>query len=156
MACTLLAALLAGAGPDEDSRTQQDHVTYNQLTARVRQIDQEYARAVRKAMQTARKGDGKADLNSMAQVLSLRDQRDRAMARLTILATRHGWELPESSESLEAPADAMVESSQPVFQGAQQIIQSRFESEAGRISRRINLPVVRPSQAAGVAANRKA
>ncbi len=148
----LVLALCAGglaAGPDPELAAKQaDQATYNQLVYRVRQLDQDYARTVRKAMSVARKGAGKADMETMAQLLAIRDERDRAMARLTMVAMRHGWELPESSPGLSTPADASVESAQPVFKAAEHIIESRFSQEATKIALDVNLPVLRPAEPA--------
>ena len=142
--CLLLVAVLAGASGPDDARKQADHVKYNQLLHKVKQIDQDYARAVRRAMQVARTNDGKADLDSMATLLSLRDQRDRTMARLTMLAMRHGWPLPESSDTLGSSGVVKSNPKEPVFQPAQQIIKTRFAEEASRLSAAVDLPVLPP------------
>lgn len=152
-ACTglTLAALLLLAAParaqDEGSK-QADLVTYNQLMHQVRQLDRDYSRVMSKAMEVARSNNGKADQVTMAELLSLRDKRDRIMSRLTVLSLRYGWELPSSApgSSSEATSSALPRAiqQQPVFRPAEQLIQARFADEAGRIARRIRLPIVQP------------
>ncbi len=141
---TVLAAAPARAAQNESGR-QTDLVNYNQLMHQVRQLDRDYSRVMAKAMDVARANNGKADQVSMAELLSIRDKRDRLMTQLTMVALRHGWELPSTapgSSEAEVSGAPRPPQQQAVFRPAEKLIQARFADEAGRIARRLRLPIV--------------
>ena len=129
-----------------------DLITYNRLLTQVKQLDGQYARELEKAMKIARHRGGEPDLETKARLLSIRDQRDRLMSRLTMLALRHGWEVPQSGP--EAVAKAVAAAPQPheeIFRGADHIIHGRFQTEAARIARSVELPMIAPPASFGAA-----
>ena len=142
---TSVLLLSASAGGQSEATKYSDQITYNRLLTQVKQLDQQYNLEMAKAMNVARQRGGDAGLESKARILSLRDQRDRIMSRLTMLALRHGWELPFTGPAGAAtPAAAVPEPHPEVFQGADHIIKARFQEEAARIARAVELPVIAP------------
>ena len=139
LACmfTVTGAAYAGAGA---AGQQVDLVTYNRLLNEIKKIDRDYAKSVNRAMREARANNGKADLETLAALLSLRDRRDRVMARVTMIGLRHGWELPESNTSPDPKTIKIPSQRDTVFGSADQIVKSRFADEAVRIARSVDLP----------------
>jgi hypothetical protein len=147
---SLVLLLSASAGGQGEVGSHSDLITYNRLLTQVKQLDSQYARELEKAMKIARQRGGEPDLETKARLLSIRDQRDRLMSRLTLLALRHGWELPYSGP--EAVATAVAAAPQPhqeIFQGADHIINARFEAEAARIAQSVELPMIAPPASFG-------
>ncbi len=141
----LLTAVLGVAtmAPGQsDVKQQVDLISFNRLLTQIRQIDHEYDLTVRKGMREARDHGGKARVESLATLLSLRDRRDRVMARLTLLGLRHGWELPGSSAPGDNKLIAPPSPRQEIFNPADRIIKERFAVEAHRIANALDLPVI--------------
>ena len=141
----LLTAVLGVAtmAPGQsDVKQQVDLISFNRLLTQIRQIDHEYDLTVRKGMREARDHGGKARVESLATLLSLRDRRDRVMARLTLLGLRHGWELPGSSAPGDIRLIAPPSPRQEIFNPADRIIKERFAVEAQRIANALDLPVI--------------
>ena len=148
---SLVLVLSASAGGQGTVTEHSDQITYNRLLTQVKQLDQQYARELDKAMSIARRRGGEADLETKARLLSLRDHRDRLMSRLTMLSLRHGWELPYSGPEAVANAVAAAPAAhREVFQGADHIINARFEAEAARIAQTVELPMIAPPVSFGV------
>ena len=146
----MVLVLSSSAGGQSEVTSHADLITYNRLLTQVKHIDQQYQRELANAMNTARKRDGEADLETKARLLSLRDQRDRVMSRMTMLALRHGWALPNSgADGAESAASAVPTPHQEVFKGADHIIRARFEQEAAQIARAVELPLVAPPASFG-------
>ncbi len=141
----LLTAVLGVAtmAPGQsDVKQQVDLISFNRLLNQIRQIDHEYDLTVRKGMREARDHGGRARVESLATLLSLRDRRDRVMARLTLLGLRHGWELPGSSPPGDNKLIAPPSPRQEIFNPADRIIKKRFAVEAQRIANALDLPVI--------------
>ncbi len=145
----LLAAVVTASSPKSGTtqvRRQADLVTYNRLLTQVKQIDGDYAQTLNRAMRQARANGGQSDLSTLANLLALRDNRDRVMARLTILGLRHGWDLPDSQSAFSTEAIQVRTASQQVFEPAEQIVKARFAEEAEQIAAAIKLPVITESR----------
>ena len=145
----LLAAVVTASSPQSGTtqvRRQADLVTYNRLLTQVKHIDRDYTQTLNRAMRQARANGGQSDLSTLADLLSLRDNRDRVMARLTILGLRHGWDLPDSQSAFSTAAIQVRTASQQVFEPAEQIIKARFAEEAEQIAAVIKLPVITDSR----------
>ena len=145
----LLAAVVTASSPQSGTtqvRRQADLVTYNRLLTQVKHIDRDYTQTLNRAMRQARAHSGQSDLKTLADLLSLRDNRDRVMARLTILGLRHGWDLPDSQSAFSTPAIQVQTATQQVFEPAEQIIKARFAEEAEQIAAAIKLPVITDSR----------
>ena len=143
----VLSAVLATADPaagESEAKRQIDLVTYNRLLTEVNQIDREYGRTLNQAMREARGNGGKADLETLAALLSLRDRRDRVMARVTMMGLRHGWGLPGSHAKGSGEKAGPMSGKEQVFHSADQIIKARFAQEAIRIAEAIDLPLIGP------------
>ena len=133
----LLAAVVTASSPQSgttQARRQADLVTYNRLLTQVKHIDRDYTQTLNRAMRQARANDGQSDLKTLADLLALRDNRDRVMARLTILGLRHVWDLPDSQSAFSTAAIQVRTASQQVFEPAEQIIKARFAEEAEQIA----------------------
>jgi hypothetical protein len=136
---------VAAAAQDPASDHPADHMLFKQLEAKVRDIDREYEQVVNAAMNQARARNGRSDLELQAQMLSLREARDRTMSRLVLVASRHGWEVPEFDAEAEAAAkdlEPQVPAADIVFAPAARLVQERFAAEALRIARTMRLPVI--------------
>ncbi len=145
----LLAAVVTASSPQSGTtqvRRQADLVTYNRLLTQVKRIDRDYTQTLNRAMRQARTNGGQSDLKTLADLLALRDNRDRVMARLTILGLRHGWDLPDSQSAFSAAPIQVRTASQQVFEPAEQIIKARFAEEAEQIAAVIKLPVITDSR----------
>lgn len=145
----LLAAVVTASSPQSgttQARRQADLVTYNRLLTQVKHIDRDYTQTLNRAMRQARANDGQSDLKTLADLLALRDNRDRVMARLTILGLRHVWDLPDSQSAFSTAAIQVRTASQQVFEPAEQIIKARFAEEAEQIAAAIKLPVITDSR----------
>ena len=145
----LLAAVVTASSPQSGTtqvRRQADLVTYNRLLTQVKHIDRDYTLTLNRAMRQARAHSGQSDLKTLADLLSLRDNRDRVMARLTILGLRHGWDLPHSQSAFSTAPIQVRTASQQVFEPAEQIIKARFAEEAEQIAAVIKLPVITDSR----------
>jgi len=136
--------LTAGAaGPQE----RADKATYNRLLQEVKRIETDYSALLDRAMSEARQGDGVASLETQSRLIALRNERDRVMQRLWIVALRHGWEVPSISPSDNELADIPSEEEE-VFRGAEFLIKARFSEEARRIACAVILPVISVSDGA--------
>lgn len=145
----LLAAVVTASSPQSgttQARRQADLVTYNRLLTQVKHIDRDYTQTLNRAMRQARANDGQSDLKTLADLLALRDNRDRVMAHLTILGLRHVWDLPDSQSAFSTAAIQVRTASQQVFEPAEQIIKARFAEEAEQIAAAIKLPVITDSR----------
>ena len=145
----LLAAVVTASSPQSgttQARRQADLVTYNRLLTQVKHIDRDYTQTLNRAMRQARANDGQSDLKTLADLLALRDNRDRVMARLTILGLRHVWDLPDSQSAFSTAAIQVRTAGQQVFEPAEQIIKARFAEEAEQIAAAIKLPVITDSR----------
>jgi hypothetical protein len=145
----LLAAVVTASSPQSgttEARRQADLVTYNRLLTQVKQIDRDYTQTLNRAMRQARASGGQSDLSTLADLLALRDNRDRVMARLTMLGLRHGWDLPDSQSAFSTKEIKLKTASEQVFEPAEQIIKARFAEEAEQIAAAIKLPVIPDSR----------
>ena len=128
-----------------------DRAVYNQLVEKVRQIDREYGQALADGVKEARERDGKAPLETQSRLLTLQEKRDRAMTRLTLVALRHGWTIPEQNASATSdPGPHSV--TDRIFEPAAEIIRSQFAAESRRIAASVRLPLI---SVPGMEADRK-
>ncbi len=145
----LLAAVVTASSPQSGStqaRRHVDLVTYNRLLTQIKQIDRDYTQTLNRAMRQARANGGQSDLTTLADLLALRDSRDRVMARLTLLGLRHGWDLPDSQSAFSTEAIQVRTASEQVFEPAERIVKARFAEEAEQIAAAIKLPVITDSR----------
>ena len=150
------SAVIGGAQPAQPEAAPQvteaerarreaarDRVQYEALIREIRKIDRRYDDAVNAAMSEARQAeDGQASLTGQADLLALRDRRDRLTNRLMLLSLRHGWQTPDFDA---APADIEDDSAQgkkQIFAASTAVLQERFEREAEHAARLVHLPVV--------------
>ena len=137
----VLSAVSSAAWADSPDQ-RVDRGQYNRLINEVKRIDAEYAQIVNKGMEEARRGDGQASLETQAQIISLRNKRDRTMNRLMVIALRWGWEVPDFNAPVEGQAARVLTEKEQVFAAAGQILQNRFEKESQVIARSLVLPVI--------------
>jgi hypothetical protein len=120
---------------------QQDRALFNQLVRQMRRINRETDSAMDAAVAEARTQDGKANLETKARLLSLRDQRDRIYSRLLVLSMRHGWAIPDLDPDEKADASRR-EAEDSVFGSVDELVKRRFAAEAQAIAIATQLPVV--------------
>jgi hypothetical protein len=130
---------LADSNPNSDD-VMADKVRYQRLLRDVKSIDADYSKAIKQA-QVETKRDGKASLETKSRLLSLTDRRDRVVNRITLLALRHGWDIPGTDTS-EDKASQIPDEKHRVFEPADQMIKEKYARDARRIAAKIVLPVV--------------
>ncbi len=123
------------------STQQADRALLYRLIRQVRRIDRESEELMDRAMSEARDNDGQADPATKARLLSLRDERDRLMARMLILSMRHGWEIPELDKPTVSKSSRQ-EAEDSVFGAVDKLVNRRFTMEARRMLETVRLPVV--------------
>ncbi len=145
IACPLLLCPLAAAqstsNPTMQATEKVDRALLNRLIRQVRRIDRDTDEQMDKAMAEARNNGGSADRATKAQLLSLRDQRDRLFSRMLILSMRHGWEIPD----LDKPTvtrSSRQEAEHSVFGAIDTLVYRRFAAEAKRMAATLPLPVI--------------
>ena len=127
-------------GPDE--ALVKDKVRYRSLTRQIREIDRKYNQILKVAMDEAHGSEsGEASLETQAELLALKGQRDRLNDRVTVLALRHGWDLPGLDVNKD---DGRTASSgtEEVFAASAAIVRQGFVRDAREIAGRIELPVI--------------
>jgi len=127
-------------GPDE--ALVKDKVRYRSLTRQIREIDRKYNQVLEMAMDEAHGSEsGQASLETQAELLALKGQRDRLNDRVTVLALRHGWDLP----GLEVTKDdgrTASSGTDEVFAASAAIVRQGFVKDAREIGGRVGLPVI--------------
>jgi hypothetical protein len=117
-----------------------DKVRYQRLLRDVKSIDADYSKAMKQAL-VEMKRDGKASLETKSRLLSLTGRRDRLVNRITLIALRHGWDIPGTDTS-EDKASQVPDEKHRVFEPADQMIKEKYARDARRIAAKIALPVV--------------
>jgi len=129
------------ADPTQPNAEQSDRALLYRLIRQVRRIDRDTQKLTEQAMNEARAANGEINAETKAQLLSLRDDRDRAFARMHVLSIRYGWEIPEFDKpTVEVSSRQEAETS--VFGAVDSMIKARFTAEAMRIAGMVQLPVV--------------
>jgi len=137
-----VSAQPARAGGDA---TAQERATYRGLVRDIRRIDGEYEQLLGASIEEAKSSEsGTVGLERQAELINLRDERDRLLQRLQLLSLRHGWDMPDFEAGSEAAdedgADGLSEKEQ-VFASAADEIRTRAAREARMIAERISLPI---------------
>lgn len=149
LAAILLAAAMGVAAgqevgppaPPTGDAEQADKAMLYRLTRQVRRVDRDTEKLMDQAMAEAKENGGTASQQTKAKLLSLRDERDRALARLLILSMRYGWEIPAFDEP-SVTTSSRQEAETSVFGAIDVLVQRRFAGEARRIAGTARLPVV--------------
>ncbi len=142
----VLAVAPVTAMGDEDDDLQADRTEYNRMIRELRRVRANYNAAYNEAVAEARENNGEASMDTKARVLALRDEFDRKMMRLTMLALRHGWDVPTFDDVEAAPVGSPANSTQEyreqIFSPVDSMVRSTFRIEAYRIAARLTLPVI--------------
>ncbi len=139
--CPLAAAQNDAAKPAVQSAETADKAQLYRLIRQVRRIDRDTDELMNKAMSEARSNDGSADAVTKAQLLSLRDERDRLFSRMLILSMRHGWAIPDINKPTVSTS-SRKEAEHSVFGAIDTLVNRRFAAEAKRIAATLPMPVV--------------
>ncbi len=139
--CPLAAAQYDAANPAARSTEKADKALLNRLIRQVRRIDRDTEELMDKAMNEARNNGGSADSMTKAQLLSLRDERDRLFSRMLILSMRHGWAIPDIDKPTVSKS-SRNEAEHSVFGAIDTLVNRRFAAEAKRIAATLPMPVV--------------
>ncbi len=137
----LAAAQDGTAKPAAQVTEKADKALLNRLIRQVRRIDRDTAELMDKAMDEARNGGGSAEPVTKAQLLSLRDERDRLFSRMLILSMRHGWPIPDINTPIVSKS-SREEARHSVFGAIDTLVNRRFAAEAMRIAVTLPMPVV--------------
>lgn len=148
LAAVLLSALFVTTdaraqevGPPAPSAEQGDKAMFYRLQRQIRRIDRESDEMMERAMTEARNNGGKADAETKARLLSLRDERDRVLARMLILSMRYGWPIPEVDEPAVTKSSRQ-EAEDSIFGSIDILVQRQFASEARTLAAKIRMPLV--------------
>ncbi|MEL6330105.1 MAG: hypothetical protein AAFR38_10615 [Planctomycetota bacterium] len=148
MMTTLIAAgvgLLVSAAPPGpgDGGTPRERQEYRTLTRQLIKLDREYQALLDDAFDEARSSEsGEASMERRAEILNLRDERDRVSQRLQLLALRHGWDLPSLDDpSASTENEIEISGREQIFAPASGVIATRAQAEALSIAERIPLPL---------------
>lgn len=133
------SAAFADSNPNSED-VRADKARYQSLLRDVRSVDADYSRTLQQALSET-KAKGNASLETKSRLLSLTDKRDRLINRITLIALRHGWEIP-GSEPPDVNASPVPDDRQRVFEPADQMIRDRFARNARQIVSKIMLPVI--------------
>ncbi|NOX55366.1 MAG: hypothetical protein GXP27_13200 [Planctomycetes bacterium] len=125
---------------DKDERA--DKVVFDRLVREMRQTHQKYAVAYQRAVTEARDNDGKATLETKAEILSLRDEIDRKTTRLLLIALRHGWEVPRFDVDNPGSPEPVTSQKERIFSPVDDLIRTAFAAEARQLAAKVRLPVV--------------
>ena len=148
IAAMVLAGLAGGAaGADEADQTaqaaQKDRAVYNQLVKELRGDHEQLSRAYKTAVDQARAANGEVATKLRVEILTLRERIDRNSVRMMLVASRHGWEVPEF------PTDPTVAAKLPPALSPRQqllppdpLIDAVLASEARMLAGKIVLPVI--------------
>ena len=140
MAVVTVTATSSFAGSAQDERA--DRVVYNQLVRDLRRVHSQYAGAIEKGVGQAQSNDGKSSFSTKAQILASRDEFDRKMTRLTLIALRHGWEIPEFESGPKKEVTNTISGKEQIFAPADALITEAFRYQAEQIALTIRLPVI--------------
>ena len=144
-AVVTITATNSFAGSTQDERA--DRVVYNQLVRELRRIHNQYAMAIRKGVTQAQNNDGKASYSSKAKILALRDEFDHKMTRLTLVALRYGWNIPDFKGGPKKEVTNTVSGKEQIFAPADALITEAFRYQAEQIALTVRLPVISVSVA---------
>ncbi len=139
--CPLAAAQDAAVNPAAQSTEKADKALLNRLIRQVRRIDRDTEELMDKAMSEARNNGGSAERVTKAQLLSLRDERDRLFSRMLILSMRHGWPIPDIDKPTVIRSSRQ-EAEHSIFGSIDTLVNRRFAAEAKRIAATLPMPVV--------------
>ena len=144
LAIIIMAAIALTSAPAfaQGSGERSDRVTFNRLLQQIQRVDADYADAMEVGMDEARQSDGTPGAATQADLLSLRDQRDRLMNRLVLISVRHGWDIPDINTPTTHKRVAVVTEKDRIFASARDAIKSRFKQEAIEIASKLTLPVI--------------
>ena len=136
----VLTSLSGLAGEPEQA---QDKIVFEQLTKELRELHAKSGEAFTKALAEARDNGGEASLSSKADILAMRDQVDRKSSRLTVIALRHGWHIPQFSDNeKKSDQDRPVDHKDEMFGAVDHMIRAAFSREAAQIAAKVRLPVI--------------
>ena len=144
-AVVTITATNSFAGSIQDERA--DRVVYNQLVRELRRIHNQYAMAIRKGVTQAQNNDGKASYSSKAKILALRDEFDHKMTRLTLVALRYGWNIPDFKGGPKKEVTNTVSGKEQIFAPADALITEAFRYQAEQIALTVRLPIISVSVA---------
>ncbi len=143
-ALSVIAVLAAMSAPalaaDKDERA--DKVVFDRLVREMRQTHQKYRSAYQRAVAEARDNGGKASMEIKAAILALRDEVDRKTTRVTLIALRHGWEVPRLDLGKPGVVKPTASRKELIFSSVDDLIRTAFAREARQLAAKVHLPVV--------------
>lgn len=132
-------------GDGGSEATAEERATYRKLVRDIRRIDREYEGMLSASIEEAKGSEsGSVGLERQAELINLRDERDRLLQRLQLLSLRHGWDMPDfeaGSEATDEAGEDRLSEKEQVFASAADEIRTRAAQEARMIAERISLPI---------------
>lgn len=147
-----LAQPAGSAGPAQ-SEVDAAKADFEAMRREILRIDSNISKQTAKALDEARTGGGQADPETVAQLLSMRDQRDRVFNRMLVLSTRYGFEMPNMSPESRAEENTRRPPTNP-FEPLQAQLRSQIRAEAILLATSVRMPVISLDPAISAAARR--
>ena len=139
-----LAGVAMGDQPGGNAQDTKsaDRVVYDRLTREIRRANQDLSKLYDKALEQARADQGQVPNDLQARILSLKEQIDRKTVRLTLLATRHGWEVPRTNVTWNGKTTTeRVNEDLRLLLPKDQVISDALFSQARVLAVRVYLPI---------------
>ena len=77
-----------------------------------------------------------------AQILALRDEFDRKITRLTLIALRYGWKIPDFKGGPKREVTNTISGKERIFAPADALITEAFKYQAEQIALTVRLPII--------------
>ena len=140
--CALVLGPAArGMSTTEPNEVDRDRASFNQLVREIHQVNGQARTLMAYAVGQARRENGQVSLETKARLLSLRDRRDRLVARMLVISARHDWDIPDFKRR-PARIKRTKEPADRVFGPIDVLIRRRLTREAHQIVEMVPLPVV--------------
>jgi len=157
IACGAIASVtgVSLAQPTGPAQSEVDaaRADFESMRREILRIDSNISKQTAKALNEARTGGGQADPETVAQLLSMRDQRDRVFNRMLVLSTRYGFEMPNMSPESRAEENTRRPPTNP-FEPLQAQLRSQIRAEAILLATSVRMPVISLDPAISAAARR--
>jgi len=135
----LFSAEVTVFAADKDEKA--DKAVYQKLVREIRSLHAEQQEVCTKILAEARANDGEVSPALKAQVLKSRNVIEQKMARLMLIATRHGWDVPDFNTESKDQSQPRKESDN-IFASVDRMISRAFVKEAALIASTVRLPVI--------------
>jgi len=124
-----------------DRDEKADKAVYQKLIREIRGLYADQREVCTRVLAEARENDGEASPALKVQVLKLRNAIEQKTARLMLVASRHGWDVPDFHGQVKKQAQPMLDQDD-IFSPVDRMINKAFRKEAVLIAFMVQLPVI--------------